>query len=83
MATKPKALGLSIYLIKNKDLKDQELLKADKADPPIELKHRFNELKQPQSALPQSWAEMLRIARSVRQGIAKRVVVRQDAIQFF
>lgn len=37
MARKPKTLGLSIYLIKNKDLEDQGLVKTDKADPPIGL----------------------------------------------
>lgn len=37
MATKPKVLSLSIYLIKNKDLQDLELVKLDKADAPIDL----------------------------------------------
>ena len=37
MATKLKVLSLSIYLIKNKDLQDPELVKLDKADAPIDL----------------------------------------------
>jgi uncharacterized protein (TIGR04141 family) len=37
VATKPKVLSLSIYLIKNKDLQDPELVKLDKADAPIHL----------------------------------------------
>lgn len=37
MATKPKVLSLSIYLIKNKDLQDPELVKLDKADAPVDL----------------------------------------------